>query len=174
MKITKLGCRGSKTTHRKLDDESVLSLLTAGNTQTLIEKVREKLQSAMPDRSYKFIQRIPRLIFAGIFKMDGERLLLKEYTGCVLLEIKHLKGLEEARELRAQIAAYPQTLWAFVGASGRSVKFVVPYTRAANGNGSGVVSCACFSSCYQDLRTQIVLSHRTEGTSSHPKLPSEL
>ena len=64
MKITKLGCRGSKTTYRKLDDESVLSLLTAGNTQTLIEKVREKLQSAMPDRSYKFIQRIPRLIFA--------------------------------------------------------------------------------------------------------------
>jgi len=129
MNITKLGCRGSKTTHRKLDDESILSLLTAGNTQTLIEKVREKLQSAIPDKSYKFIQRIPRLIFAGIFKMDGERLLLKEYTGCVLLEINHLKGLEEARELRAQIAAYPQTLWAFVGASGRSVKFVVPYTR---------------------------------------------
>ena len=78
MNITKLGCRGSKTTHRKLDDESILSLLTAGNTQTLIEKVREKLQSAIPDKSYKFIQRIPRLIFAGIFKMDGERLLLKE------------------------------------------------------------------------------------------------
>lgn len=36
MNITKLGCRGSKTTHRKLDDESILSLLTAGNTQTLI------------------------------------------------------------------------------------------------------------------------------------------
>ena len=158
MNITKLGCRGSKTTHRKLDDESILSLLTAGNTQTLIEKVREKLQSAIPDKSYKFIQRIPRLIFAGIFKMDGERLLLKEYTGCVLLEINHLKGLEEARELRAQIAAYPQTLSAFVGASARSVKFVVP----------------CFSSCHQDLRTQIVLSHRTEGTSSHPKLPPEL
>ena len=35
----------------------------------------------------------------------------------------------ERIELRAQIAAYPQTLWAFVGASGRSVKFVVPYTR---------------------------------------------
>ena len=167
MNITKLGCRGSKTTHRKLDDESILSLLTAGNTQTLIEKVREKLQSAIPDKSYKFIQRIPRLIFAGIFKMDGERLLLKEYTGCVLLEINHLKGLEEARELRAQIAAYPQTLWAFVGASGR-------WNSAANGNGSGVVSCACFSSCHQDLRTQIVLSHRTEGTSSHPKLPPEL
>ena len=54
MNITKLGCRGSKTTHRKLDDESILSLLTAGNTQTLIEKVREKLQSAIPDKSGKF------------------------------------------------------------------------------------------------------------------------
>lgn len=50
--------------------------------------------------------------------MDGERLLLKEYTGCVLLEINHLKGLEEARELRAQIAAYPQTLWALWGQAG--------------------------------------------------------
>lgn len=179
MNITKLGCRGSKTTHRKLDDESILSLLTAGNTQTLIEKVREKLQSAIPDKSYKFIQRIPRLIFAGIFKMDGERLLLKEYTGCVLLEINHLKGLEEARELRAQIAAYPQTLWGFCG--GKRAKCEIcsslypsRWNSAANGNGSGVVSCACFSSCHQDLRTQIVLSHRTEGTSSHPKLPPEL
>lgn len=48
MKITKLGCRGSKTTYRKLDDESVLSLLTAGNTQTLIEKVRENYSRQCP------------------------------------------------------------------------------------------------------------------------------
>lgn len=65
MNITKLGCRGSKTTHRKLDDESILSLLTAGNTQTLIEKVREKLQSAIPDKSYKFsyISKVHTVIF---------------------------------------------------------------------------------------------------------------
>ena len=48
MNITKLGCRGSKTTHRKLDDESILSLLTAGNTQTLIEKFPFRRREDVP------------------------------------------------------------------------------------------------------------------------------
>lgn len=129
MNITKLGWRGAKTTHRNMDDKSLFSLLTSESTQLQIEKFREKIRSALPARTYKFIQRIPQLIFAGTFQATGDRLLLKEYTGCVLLEIKHLKGWEEACELRDRIAAYPQTLWAFVGATGRSVNFVVPYTR---------------------------------------------
>lgn len=129
MNITKLGWRKTKTTHRNLNDESLLSLLTAETTKDIIEKYREKMQLGMPDRSSKFVQRMPQLIFSGTFKADGDKLLLKEYTGCALLEIKHLKNGKEARELRARIAAYPQTLWAFVGASGRSVMFVVPYTR---------------------------------------------
>ena len=122
MNITKLGWRGAKTTHRNIDDKSLLSLLTSESTQSQIEKFREKIRSALPGRTYKFIQRIPQLIFAGTFQATADRLLLKEYIGCVLLEIRHLKGWDEACELRDRIAAYPQTLWAFVGASGRSVK----------------------------------------------------
>lgn len=129
MNITKLGWRKDKTTLRILDGESLLLLLTATSTQTTIEKFRNKTQSIVPCKPYKFIQQIPHLVFAGTFKAEGNKLLLKEYTGCVLLEIKHLKGMAEAQELRDRIAAYPQTRWAFVGASGRSVKFVVPYTR---------------------------------------------
>ena len=129
MNITKLGRRGTKTTCRNMDDKSLLSLLTSESTRLQIEKYRGKIRSVLPGRTCKSAQRIPQLIFAGTFRMSGDKCLLKEYTGCVLLEINHLNNREEACELRDRIAAYPQTLWTFVGSGGRSVKFVIPYTR---------------------------------------------
>lgn len=129
MNITKFGLRGTKTTNRNLQSEELLSLFTSETTHALIDTFRQRLQSAIPDKSLKFTNRIPRLCFAGVFKKENERLVLKQYSGLVLLEVNHLTDREEAEKLRDKVAAYPQTQWAFMGSSGRSVKFVVPYTR---------------------------------------------
>ena len=53
---------------------------------------------------------------------------MKEYNGWILLEINRLKSIEEALSLKQKIVEYPQTLFAMIGSSGRSVKFVVAYT----------------------------------------------
>ena len=45
-----------------------------------------------------------------------------------MLEINRLKSIEEALSLKQKIVEYPQTLFAMIGSSGRSVKFVVAYT----------------------------------------------
>ena len=79
---------------------------------------------AYPDKRYPFTRKLPQLLFAGTFR-KGE---LKEYNGWILLEINRLKSIEEALSLKHKIVEYPQTLFAMIGSSGRSVKFVVAYT----------------------------------------------
>jgi hypothetical protein len=50
--------------------------------------------------------------------------LIKSYSGLVLLEVNNLPGLEEAEAVRRGAAEMPQTLIAFTGADGMSVKIV--------------------------------------------------
>jgi len=52
---------------------------------------------------------------------------LRRYNGYVLLEVNGLESQSEAEAVRREAAALPQTLLAFVGLSGRSVKIVVPF-----------------------------------------------
>lgn len=53
---------------------------------------------------------------------------MRDYSGLVLLEVNHLSDLQEAVQIRQQAAMMPQTLLAFVGFSGKSVKIVIPFT----------------------------------------------
>ena len=50
------------------------------------------------------------------------------YNGLVLLEVGDLSGYKEATEVKNAAAASLQTLLAFIGSSGKSVKIVVPFT----------------------------------------------
>ena len=52
---------------------------------------------------------------------------MRRYNGYVLLEVNGLESQSEAEAVRREAAALPQTLLAFVGLSGRSVKIVVPF-----------------------------------------------
>ena len=53
----------------------------------------------------------------------GQR-ITKGYTGLVLLEVNNLTGKDEAEAVRRGAAEMPQTLMAFVGVDGQSVKIV--------------------------------------------------
>lgn len=54
---------------------------------------------------------------------------MKAYHGLVLLSVKGFTGVEEAARLRDKLSGLPQTMIAFVGSSGRSVKILVPFLR---------------------------------------------
>ncbi len=124
MKITKLGYIKRKVTQRLMTLEAVVSLIKSDGMRARVADFRERLQRAYPMRQYPFTQKVPKLLFAGEFR-DGEMLA---YSGLVLLEVDNLMGRQDAEQVRDAVAGYPQTLIAMVGASGRSVKFVVPYT----------------------------------------------
>ena len=64
------------------------------------------------------------LCFAQQLENRNHQRISKGYTQLVLLEVNHLQSYEEAVAIRNGAALMPQTLLAFVGASGRSVKIV--------------------------------------------------
>ena len=67
---------------------------------------------------------LPRICFALEQEhRNGER-ITRGYTGLVLLEVNNLASQDEADAVRRGAAEMPQTLMAFVGADGQSVKIV--------------------------------------------------
>ncbi len=67
---------------------------------------------------------LPRICFALEQEhRNGER-ITRGYTGLVLLEVNNLASQDEADAVRKGAAEMPQTLMAFVGADGQSVKIV--------------------------------------------------
>jgi hypothetical protein len=67
---------------------------------------------------------LPRVCFALEMLTRGENRLVRSYSGLVLLEVNNLRGQDEAAAVRHGAAEMPQTLAAFVGADGQSVKIV--------------------------------------------------
>ena len=81
--------------------------------------------------SNNFVQHLPRICFASELENKKHQRVNRGYTGLVLLEVNHLQSYEEAAAIRTGAAQMPQTLLAFVGASGRSVKIVCQGALAA-------------------------------------------
>ncbi len=125
MKITKQTLYKKQIGRRTLTIEDAVELIKSDETKTKIEVFRQRLRTAYPNVHYPFTDKLPKLLFAGVFRKEG----IKEYTGLVLLEVNHLRNTEEAEQVKQKVADYPQTLLAMVGSGGKSVKFVVPYTR---------------------------------------------
>ena len=74
--------------------------------------------------NFDFKLMLPRLCFAAeIDKYSKEHRVLN-YNGLIVLEANNLADYDEAIKIRNIAARLPQTMMAFLGASGRSVKIV--------------------------------------------------
>jgi len=67
---------------------------------------------------------LPRICFSGEFENKRKERVISAYNGLVVLEVNNLLSSKEAQALRNAVGRLPQTLMAFIGASGRSVKIV--------------------------------------------------
>ena len=76
------------------------------------------------DGPKRYIDRIPRLCFSAEMENRNHRRVNLNYTGLVMLEVNNLTDQVEAEAVRRGAGQIPQTLLAFIGASGRSVKIV--------------------------------------------------
>jgi hypothetical protein len=68
--------------------------------------------------------RLPRICFAAEYENRKQQRGIIRYNGLVVLEINGLETYEKAVALRNQAARMPETLMAFLGGSGKSVKIV--------------------------------------------------
>ena len=163
---------------RSRDMEYVVGLLKNSKDAGEILSVRQKLNMAFLARTTDLSGKLPVLAFGATFRKSGNGIQLRRYNGYVLLEVNGLESLSEAEAVRREAAALPQTLLAFVGLSGRSVKVVVPlcvarWLVAETGGAGPCVSCCRLSIGGAALPTAVGQYHIVEGAAPFAWLPDE-
>lgn len=123
----------NKETLRLVELQEVASIIRQGEYVEEVDKFRNDLPlmtfaQRSNDGSFSgyvnWPKDLPRICFALEQEhRKGER-VTKGYTGLVLLEVNNLTGSDEADAVRNGAAEMPQTLMAFVGADGKSVKII--------------------------------------------------
>jgi hypothetical protein len=69
-------------------------------------------------------KRLPRICFSVAMRTRNKRQEMQTYNGLVLLEVNNLSSFDEAEAVRKCASLIPQTMVAFIGSSGLSVKIV--------------------------------------------------
>ena len=122
----------NKETLRLTDLQQVIDDIRACTYQQAVDQLRHYFPLTGNERSpdgtivrwMQFTRDLPRICFALEMETKGQNRLIRAYSGLVLLEVNNLPGLSEAEAVRQGASEMPQTLLAFVGADGLSVKIV--------------------------------------------------
>ena len=128
MKITQYRNDGKVQTQRTMDIAAALTAMRTETKNKPVSTLRERLRYASPDAAKEAAQKVPLMAFGGAFRKTGSHQEMAEYNGVVLLEVNQLADMKEAIKVRDLAAGLPQTLLAFVGASGKSTKIGIPFT----------------------------------------------
>ena len=132
-RITLIKSYRYKETLRLLELQDVAELISQGEYDDQVSTFRRDL----PTMRYAHVSNngtlegyenwpkdLPRICFALEQENRNHELVTRGYTGLVLLEVNNLTGYDEAEAVRRGAGEMPQTLMAFVGADGMSVKIV--------------------------------------------------
>ena len=132
-KITLIKNYRRRETLRLMEVQEVANLICSEEYELAVREFRRE----WPTMVYKSIDAfgtiqgyadwpkdLPRICFALEQENRNHELVTKGYTGLVLLEVNNLTSQDEAEAVRRGAGEMPQTLMAFVGADGQSVKIV--------------------------------------------------
>lgn len=106
----------------------VMDVLKSEKAGRQVLPVREGLNRTFLPGTIPAVDKLPVWIFASTFRRWEGQVQWSRYSGYVLLEVNGLSDMKEAEAIRREAAVLPQTLLAFIGLSGRSVKIIVPFT----------------------------------------------
>lgn len=131
-KVTLIKPYRQTETLRVLELTDVIELIRGGEYRQVVEELRRlypvfdltRQQDGSVSGADMTIGKLPRVCFASEMENRNHQRVNLGYTGLVLLEVNNLTGYDEADAIRKGAGEVPQTLMAYVGASGRSVKIV--------------------------------------------------
>ena len=132
MKVSIFKSKGNKETLVREELDEAVRKIAHGEYLTEIRSLREvwhlmhprRLEDGKCESNFNYKVTLPRLCFsAELQKQNGEE-TMKAYNGLIVLEANNLSSYDEAIALRNKAARLPQTMLAFMGASGYSVKIV--------------------------------------------------
>lgn len=85
--------------------------------------MREVLPYMLPGDKNDYIEKVPKILPAAVFVRENGVMAMSEYNGIVMLQVNGLSGHMEADEVKERVKELPQTYLAFIGSSGKSVKY---------------------------------------------------
>ena len=132
MKVSLLKIARNKQVINRLDLQEVADMIRQNPEARQVFDLRLNYQFMKPERQPdgqitidgKHVVGLPRICFAveGDNYKGQQRMI--HYNGLVVIEVNGLKQYEDAVAIRNQAAKMDETLMAFLGASGKSVKIV--------------------------------------------------
>ena len=132
MKISFFKQKGNKETIVRHEIDQLAQSISQGEYVHEVHHLREYYHLIHPRRTedgrmetdFKFRLELPRICFAAEIDNYRRKQRILAYNGLMVLEANNLADYDEAVQIRNAAARLPQTLMAFLGASGRSVKIV--------------------------------------------------
>lgn len=156
MKITQIRENGDTEALSVVNIDLLIEKMKRETKLRPVSELRQALHFVLPDEPCSLTSKLPRVIPAAAFgRVNGVR-QMKTYNGIVELTIGPLAGKTEVEIVKQKAAELPQTMLAFMGASGKSVKIWTCFTRpgrhfAANSGRGRSVSGTCLSPSHQML-----------------------
>ena len=133
MKITYLKISRKKEVINRIELKELADMIRQSEEHEKVYKLRLNYQFMKPQRlddgqivvdDMQHGVNLPRILFAAESRNYKEQQLGMKYNGLVVVEINGLNTYEEATAMRNQVARMDETMLAFLGASGKSVKIV--------------------------------------------------
>jgi predicted P-loop ATPase len=119
-------------TIRRIDLETLANMIGGCEEMEEVRRLREVFrlirvsyhEDGTVESNVNVQVELPRICFSAEFEHKKQQRVLNAYNGLVVLEVNNLVDYDEALAVRDAAGRMPQTLMAFLGASGRSVKIV--------------------------------------------------
>ena len=132
MKVTLLKIARKKEVINRLDLKTLADMIRQNPEERKVYDLRSHYQFLKPERQEdgqitvdgEHTVNLPRICFAAEVDKYKEQARMLAYNGLVVIEVNGLKRYEDAVGIRNQAAKMDETLMAFLGASGMSVKIV--------------------------------------------------
>jgi len=145
MKISVFKQKGNKETVVREEIGTIVEAISSGTYQEEVRKLREiyplihprRTEDGQMETDFNYKMTLPRLCFAAEISKSRNTHRVQNYNGLIVLEANNLADYDEAIQIRDAAARLPQTMLAFLGSSGRSVKIVCRGERYPD-NGGGV------------------------------------
>ena len=145
MKISVFKQKGNKETVVREEMGTIVEAISSGTYQEEVRKLREiyplihprRTEDGQMETDFNYKMTLPRLCFGAEISKSRNTYRVQNYNGLIVLEANNLADYDEAIQIRDAAARLPQTILAFLGSSGRSVKIVCRGERYPD-NGGGV------------------------------------
>ena len=161
MKVSLLKIARKKEVIKRLELEELAEIIRKNPEDSKVFNLRLNYQFLKPQRlgdgqitvdEQQHTVNLPRILFAAECMNYKEMQKGLKYNGLVVVEANGLKTYEEAVQIRNQAARMDETVMAFLGASGKSVKIVCRGEMFKMSDGGGMMDDVALPTTEDEIR----------------------